>query len=128
MPDEEAGVTTAWAEEMGVDTDCVVVVAVVITAYGAMVDTAETTMEGTAGGLVGAGLNGPKEDWEVLVDMLRLVSAWKVEGVERAELVTVHLVFEVVVGWSPPGWYLGEASVVKYSVWSWSSQPGGGDV
>ena len=31
---------------MGVDTDCVVVVAVVITAYGAMVDTAETTMEG----------------------------------------------------------------------------------
>ena len=96
-----------------------------------MVDTTQPRPQwraGTAGGLVGAGLNGPKEDWEVLVDMLRLVSAWKVDGVERAELVTVHLVFEVVVGWSPPGWYLGEASVVKYSVWSWSSQPGGGDV
>ena len=47
---------------MGVDTDCVVVVAVVITAYGARVDTAETTMEWTTVGLVGAGLNGPKED------------------------------------------------------------------
>ena len=65
--EEEAGVATAWVEEIGVDTDCVVVVAVVITGCGAVVDTAETTMEGTAGGLVGAGLNGPKEDWEVLV-------------------------------------------------------------
>ena len=89
---------------MGVDTDCVVVVAVVITAYGARVDTAETTMEWTAVELVGAGLNGPKKDWEVLIDMLRLVSAWQVEGVERAELVTVRLVFEVVIGWSQPGW------------------------
>ena len=50
VPDEEAGVATAWVEEMGVDTDCVVVVAVVITAYVARVDTAETTMEGTEGG------------------------------------------------------------------------------
>ena len=49
-------------------------------------------------------MNGPKKDWEVLVDMLRLVSAWQVEGVERAELVTVRLVFEFVIGWSQPGW------------------------
>ena len=59
MPDEEAGVATAWVEEMGVDTDCVVVVAVVITAYGAMVDTAETTMEG--GDSRGAG--GSRSEW-----------------------------------------------------------------
>ena len=61
---------TAWVEEMGVDIDCVAVVAVVITACVAVVDTAKTTMEGTAGVLVGAGLNGPEADWEVLVDML----------------------------------------------------------
>ena len=118
--EEEAGVATAWVEEMGVDTDFVVVVAVVITACGAMVDTDETTMEGTAGvlvgaagvlvaaagALVGAGLDGPVEDWGLHVDMLRLVSAWEVGDVERTELVTVCLVFEVEVGsgWSQPVW------------------------
>ena len=101
VPDEEAGVATAWVEEIGVDTDCVVVVAVVITGCGAVVDTAETTMEGTAGVLMGASLNGPEEDWEVLVDKLKLVSAWEVE---RTELVTACLVFDVEVGGSPPGW------------------------
>ena len=113
--EEEAGVATAWVEEMGVDTDFVVVVAVVITACGAMVDTDETTMEGTAGVLVGAAgalvgtagvlvgavLDGPVEDWGLHVDMLRLVSAWEVGDVERTELVTVCLVFEVEVG---SGW------------------------
>ena len=125
--EEEAGVATAWVEEMGVDTDFVVVVAVVITACGGKVDTDETTMEGTtgvlvgaagvlvaaagalvgtAGVLVGAGLDGPVEDWGLHVDMLRLVSAWEVGDVERTELVTVCLVFEVEVGsgWSQPVW------------------------
>ena len=90
---------------MGVDTDCVVVVAVVITAYGAMVDTAETTMEG--GDSRGAG--GSRLEWskEGLGGAGRHVEAglsMAGGGVERAELVTVRLVFEFVIGWSQPGW------------------------
>ena len=103
--EEEAGVATAWVEEMGVDTDCVVVVAVVITACGTMVDIAweeETTMELAAGVLEGVNLDVPEVE-EVLVDMntSRLVSAWEMEGVD---MEGTELLLEVTVGWSHPGW------------------------
>ena len=87
----EAGVATAWVEEMGMDTAWVVDVAVVITAWlggGAMVDTAWEEITGKGADTVDVlveGFDVVESEWEVLVDKVRLVTAWEVVGLDRFE-------------------------------------------
>ena len=93
VAEEEAGVATAWVEEIGMDTAWVVDVAVVITAWlgggaGAMVDTAWEEITGKGADTVDVlveGFDVVESEWEVLVDMVRLVTAWEVVGLDRVE-------------------------------------------